>query len=352
MSVADLLAELLGTDLPVACRRTTAAGSGPPDAPATLVVRSPDALRRHRHRSGRARLRPRVRRRRPRRRRRHLRRARARATASRSSRCGGASSGCDALRIVGLAGLRPLAAAARGGATPRPAASAGARRRGDRAPLRRVERLLPARARAVDDLLVRGVVERRTSTLEAAQAAKYELDLPQARRCEPGMRLLDVGCGWGGMVLHAAQHHGVRAVGVTLSRRAGRARAEARRRGRARRPGRDPAAGLPRRQRRSVRRDQLDRHVRARRARRSSTSTSDRLLELLRPEGRLLNHAISRPARGTGRPRSRFTPTWRSSTATCSPTASCTRSGRVVSRDAAGRASRSATSRACASTTR
>ena len=36
------------------------------------------------------------------------------------------------------------------------------------------------------------------------------------------MRLLDVGCGWGGMVLHAAAEHGVRAVGVTLSRAPGR----------------------------------------------------------------------------------------------------------------------------------
>ena len=33
------------------------------------------------------------------------------------------------------------------------------------------------------------------------------------------MRLLDVGCGWGGMLLHAAEHHGVHAVGVTVSRR-------------------------------------------------------------------------------------------------------------------------------------
>jgi cyclopropane-fatty-acyl-phospholipid synthase len=32
------------------------------------------------------------------------------------------------------------------------------------------------------------------------------------------MRLLDIGCGWGGMVLHAARHYGVHAVGVTLSR--------------------------------------------------------------------------------------------------------------------------------------
>jgi cyclopropane-fatty-acyl-phospholipid synthase len=32
------------------------------------------------------------------------------------------------------------------------------------------------------------------------------------------MRLLDVGCGWGSMVMHAAAEHGVRALGVTLSR--------------------------------------------------------------------------------------------------------------------------------------
>ena len=31
------------------------------------------------------------------------------------------------------------------------------------------------------------------------------------------MRLLDVGCGWGSMVLHAAKDYGVRALGVTLS---------------------------------------------------------------------------------------------------------------------------------------
>ena len=41
------------------------------------------------------------------------------------------------------------------------------------------------------------------------------------------MRLLDVGCGWGGMVMHAAQHHGVQAVGVTLSRARPSTRADA-----------------------------------------------------------------------------------------------------------------------------
>ncbi|QWF77009.1 SAM-dependent methyltransferase [Amycolatopsis sp. CA-230715] len=34
---------------------------------------------------------------------------------------------------------------------------------------------------------------------------------------KPGMRLLDVGCGWGSLLVHAAKHHGVDAVGVTLS---------------------------------------------------------------------------------------------------------------------------------------
>ena len=52
--------------------------------------------------------------------------------------------------------------------------------------------------------------------LDEAQESKYEL-ICRKLGLQPGMRLLDVGCGWGGMVLHAARHHGVRAVGVTLS---------------------------------------------------------------------------------------------------------------------------------------
>src|SRR4029079_11564816 len=54
------------------------------------------------------------------------------------------------------------------------------------------------------------------TTLEQAQANKYEL-VSRKLDLQPGMRLLDVGCGWGGMVLHAAEHHGVTAVGITLS---------------------------------------------------------------------------------------------------------------------------------------
>jgi cyclopropane-fatty-acyl-phospholipid synthase len=55
-------------------------------------------------------------------------------------------------------------------------------------------------------------------TLEQAQANKYEL-ICRKLGLEPGMRLLDVGCGWGGMVMHAAAKHGVTAVGVTISHR-------------------------------------------------------------------------------------------------------------------------------------
>lgn len=55
------------------------------------------------------------------------------------------------------------------------------------------------------------------ATLEQAQEAKHDL-VARKLGLKPGMRLLDVGCGWGGMVRHAARHYGVRALGVTLSR--------------------------------------------------------------------------------------------------------------------------------------
>jgi cyclopropane-fatty-acyl-phospholipid synthase len=52
--------------------------------------------------------------------------------------------------------------------------------------------------------------------LEAAQSAKHELVARKLGLVE-GMRLLDVGCGWGGMLEHAATAHGARGVGITLS---------------------------------------------------------------------------------------------------------------------------------------
>ncbi|MER5255211.1 MULTISPECIES: cyclopropane-fatty-acyl-phospholipid synthase family protein [unclassified Streptomyces] len=54
------------------------------------------------------------------------------------------------------------------------------------------------------------------STLEDAQRDKLEL-ISRKLDLKPGMRLLDVGCGWGSMAIHAAREHGVTVVGVTLS---------------------------------------------------------------------------------------------------------------------------------------
>ncbi len=56
-----------------------------------------------------------------------------------------------------------------------------------------------------------------SETLEEAQHAKYDL-VARKLDLQPGQRLLDVGCGWGGMVRHAAREYGVRGLGVTLSR--------------------------------------------------------------------------------------------------------------------------------------
>jgi cyclopropane-fatty-acyl-phospholipid synthase len=130
-------------------------------------------------------------------------------------------------------------------------------------------------------------------TLEDAQAAKYEL-VCRKLGLEPGMRLLDVGCGWGGMVMHAAANHGVRAVGVTLSRRqaewAGKAVAEA---------GLADRVEIRYQDYRDVRDGPFDaissigmfEHVGL-----SQLAVYFRgLRRLLRPGGRLLNHGISRP---------------------------------------------------------
>ncbi len=140
--------------------------------------------------------------------------------------------------------------------------------------------------------------------LDAAQAAKYEL-ICRKLDLQPGMRLLDVGCGWGGMVMHAAKHHGVRAVGITVSRRQSELAAK-----------RVAEAGLA---------DQVEIRLQDYRDLRDGPYDAissigmfehvglsqletyfDRLLELLMPEGRLLNHTISRPAARHGKTRSRF----------------------------------------------
>jgi len=53
-------------------------------------------------------------------------------------------------------------------------------------------------------------------TLDAAQEAKLDL-ICRKLRLKPGERFLDIGCGWGGLIMHAAQNYGVDATGITLS---------------------------------------------------------------------------------------------------------------------------------------
>ncbi|MGY1836916.1 class I SAM-dependent methyltransferase [Blastococcus sp. SYSU DS0510] len=139
------------------------------------------------------------------------------------------------------------------------------------------------------------------ATLERAQEAKLDL-VCRKLGLEPGMRLLDVGCGWGSLALHAASRYGVSVVGVTISG----AQADLARR-------RLADAGLADRVEVRLRdyrevddgpfdaiasigmaehvgRDQLPRYA-------------GRLHDLLAPGGRLLNHAIARgPAAGPDRP--------------------------------------------------
>ena len=54
------------------------------------------------------------------------------------------------------------------------------------------------------------------TTLDDAQEAKLDL-ICRKLRLEPGMRLLDIGCGWGSLIMFAAEHYGVEATGITLS---------------------------------------------------------------------------------------------------------------------------------------
>ncbi|MGH9209166.1 MAG: class I SAM-dependent methyltransferase [Acidimicrobiales bacterium] len=142
-------------------------------------------------------------------------------------------------------------------------------------------------------------------SLEQAQANKYEL-ICRKLGLQDGVRLLDVGCGWGGMVIHAAQHHGARAVGITISRR---------------------QAELA--EKRVAEAGQSDRvEIRLQDYREDADGPYDaissigmfehvgeaklgeyfrRLHALLRPGGRLLNHGITRPEGGVAKlPRRSF----------------------------------------------
>ena len=133
------------------------------------------------------------------------------------------------------------------------------------------------------------------TTLEEAQDAKHELvcrKLGLDRR--PGSRLLDVGCGWGSMAIHAARHHGASVVGISLSRE----QVDLARR-RVHEAGLDDRIEIRLQDYRDLRGDRFDaissigmfEHVGSAR----SAEYFDTLHRLLVPMGRLLNHAISTP---------------------------------------------------------
>ncbi|MCM2373174.1 SAM-dependent methyltransferase [Aporhodopirellula aestuarii] len=54
------------------------------------------------------------------------------------------------------------------------------------------------------------------NSLDQAQHDKLDM-ICRKLRLEPGEKMLDIGCGWGGLICHAAKHYGVQAHGVTLS---------------------------------------------------------------------------------------------------------------------------------------
>ena len=181
------------------------------------------------------------------------------------------------------------------------------------------------------------------ATLEEAQEEKVDL-VCRKLDLQPGQRLLDVGCGWGTMVLHAARHYGVQVIGVTLSRQQaeyGQKRiAEL---GSVRR-GRDPPRRLPQRHRDRLRRHQQHRPDRAHRGQEPGALRPLPRLQAAAPgpAAQPLHHPADDDRAGRGPAGS--------STATSSPTASSRRSG-PSSRPCRTPASRSATRRTSASTT-
>jgi cyclopropane-fatty-acyl-phospholipid synthase len=131
------------------------------------------------------------------------------------------------------------------------------------------------------------------ASLETAQSTKYDL-VARKLGLDSGMRLLDVGCGWGGMVMHAAEHYDVHAIGVTLSRR----QAEWANKAIAERGLSDRAEvrfldyrDVPESAFDAVSSIGLTEHI----GRRNYPSYFARLHSKLRPGGRLLNHCITRP---------------------------------------------------------
>jgi cyclopropane-fatty-acyl-phospholipid synthase len=214
-TLGTILSDLLGDDLPVRITAYDGTDIGPPDAPATLVIRSADAVRRVVTAPGELGL------------------ARAYVAGDLDVE-GDIHAALDLHEHLPAVRLKPAQVAAMArylgpdALRPLPPPPEEARLHGRR---HSKERDAAAIAHHYDVSnrfyeLVLGpsmtyscaVFEGPAVALEAAQGAKCEL-IAQKLHLEHGMRLLDVGCGWGSMLIHAARHHGVRGVGVTLSRR-------------------------------------------------------------------------------------------------------------------------------------
>jgi cyclopropane-fatty-acyl-phospholipid synthase len=144
----------------------------------------------------------------------------------------------------------------------------------------------------------RGLLSRgEPPTLEEAQEAKLELVCTKLG-LRPGQRVLDVGCGWGSFVIHAASRHGTEAVGITLSE----PQAELARQ-------RVAAAGLEGRVEirvqdyRELAGEDFDAVASIGMVEHVGEAQIDRYAEqlasMLRPGGRLLNHGISRLRHGS-----------------------------------------------------
>ena len=136
-----------------------------------------------------------------------------------------------------------------------------------------------------------GVFSRGARTLEEAQRTKLEL-VAGKLDLEPGMRVLDVGCGWGSFAMHAAREHGVHVTGITLSERQAR-----RARERVAEAGMEESVEIRLQDYRELPGESFDAI--------SSIGMSEHvgenqidlyartLFSLLRPGGKLLNHAIA-----------------------------------------------------------
>jgi cyclopropane-fatty-acyl-phospholipid synthase len=130
-------------------------------------------------------------------------------------------------------------------------------------------------------------------TLEQAQARKVDL-VARKLDLQPGMRLLDVGCGWGAMAIHAARHYGASVVGVTLSEPQRRYATE-----QAKLAGVSDLVEFRLQDFREVKDGPFDavssigmsEHV----GRKSLPNYSQIIWDQLKPGGRFLNHAIGRP---------------------------------------------------------